>query len=148
VKNDRATIETASAAMNAALTTPIIGMFSGTAIVDGPDGPCDLNAIHTGISLLQQIADRTASFSGRRSGETPFRVVLEGRRMGRMRLRSVVQEEDRLKLYGIGLILPDDMVVCAEPMTSGSGRHFGVRFHTTGGTLEVSTAPGMRPGRR
>lgn len=145
---DRTTIETASAVMNRALTKPVIGMFSGTAIIDTPDGLSDLNAIHTGISLLYEIADRAAATSRRPSGQTPFRTTFAGRPTGTIRMRAIVQEEERLKLYGIGLILPAEMVSHAEPMTSPSGRHYGVRFHTSKGVFEMRTAPGMRPGRR
>lgn len=144
---DRHAIHTASAAANAALETPVIGMFAGTHVVDGPDGPCDVNAIHVGIALLDQIANRAAVTNRRRAGETVFAVTMDGRPAGRLRYRSIVEEETRLKLYGVGLILPDDLVACVEPMTSASGVLFGVLFRTHRTTIELRTAPGMRPGR-
>lgn len=143
------TIVEAAAAMDRVTTKPLTGMYGEVAIRETADGPCDVNAIHRGMALLGQLAEAGAATSRRKDGQTPFRVSLNGLSYGRTRMRAIVQEEDRLKFYSNGLILPEDMVTHAEPMLSGSGRPYGVRFHTTtAGAMELTTAPGMKPGRR
>jgi hypothetical protein len=144
---DHDTIVQAAAAMDSALDRPMIGMHADVAIAETPCGPCDLNAVHKAYALLWQIAQRTSRPGDRRPNRTPFRASFGGRTIGTTSMGAMVQEEDRLKLYGLGLILPEDMISRAEPMTSRMGTHYGVRIHTPDGALDLTTAPGMRRGR-
>lgn len=141
---DHDTIAQASAAMDHALTTPMLGMHADVAIRDTPRGPADINAIHKAYALLDQIANRTSRPGVRKPNRTHFRATLAGRPVGTTSHGAIVQEDDRLKLYGLGLYLPEDMVTHAEPMASRGGTPFGVRIHTTDGILELATFPGMK----
>lgn len=144
---DRNTIVQAAAAMDSALGEPMIGMHADVAIADTPHGPCDLNAVHKAYALLDQIARRASHVARRRSNRIRFRATLGGRDVGTTSMGAIVQEENRVKFYGLGLIVPEDMVSQAEPMTSRCGTHYGVRIHTPDGALDLTTAPGTK-GRR
>ena len=99
-------------------------------------------------AALQAIARRAPRRAGARIGETVFRARIDGHELGRFRLRSVVDGSDRMSIYSIGLILPEEMVSSAEAVTSDRGRMHGVALATPDGRLELTSAPGMRPSRR
>lgn len=103
----------------------------------------------TGATLvLHEVARSAVATSRRTVDETPFRVTIDGKAAGSIRLRAIVNEHDRMRLCSIGTIVPEDVVTGFERIVSASGACRGVRLLTDAGAIEFETAPGMRPGRR
>ncbi len=145
---DRATIELAAQDMDRSILDKLEGPLMKPEIVDTDQGPCNINAIHSGYALLEQIAKRSVHTNRRSMNRTIFAATLDGRPIGAMRFRSIFSEFDCLSLYGVGVILPEELVTHVEPLRSGAGTIHGVRFNTRVGVLDLRTAPGMRSGRR
>lgn len=148
MRTDIETIQNAADALNTAIGGDATGYYERVSIVDTPEGPVDVNAVHRALGLLHVIAERSATTTRDKASRTVFKATLGGRPIGETRYRAIVQEMDRVKFYSLMLIVPEDMTTHAEPITSGSGVHYGVRIHTTGGTLELTTAPGLKPRRK
>lgn len=107
-----------------------------------------------GVGEISRILGAVASAHAhraekRRASRTILRLKVAGRDQGRLRYRSVVEEDDRIKLYGARTFLLESMIASVSEMKSDAGRPFGARVATTDGQIiEITTAPGMRIGRR
>ena len=95
--------------------------------------------------ILHDVATRRAAGGRTPYGKVVFRLTAAGSAAVRFeRMRSIVQEDDRVKLYGTGVILPDDLITSVTPLASGSGRVHGVRIETLAGVLTMTAPPFLR----
>lgn len=106
------------------------------------------------VSEISRILSTVATTHAHRAEKgkatrTILRLKVDGRDQGRLRYRSVVEEDDRIKLYGARTFLLESIIASVTEMKSDAGRPFGARVATTDGQIiEITTAPGMRIRRR
>lgn len=98
--------------------------------------------------LTQALQDLT---SGRRTkqSQTVLRIEHVGHGTVTTRMRSVVEEDDRIKFYACRFFLMHDHVLGARVVRSISGRTVRVEVDTIHGAMAFDAPPGMRaPSRR
>ncbi|RZK78717.1 MAG: hypothetical protein EOO66_30690 [Methylobacterium sp.] len=93
-------------------------------------------------AALDEMSKRGAR-EGRQGGAV-LRVRLNGRNLGHMRMRSVVNEGDRFKFYGLSFRLDIEDVISARRIVSGNGVLAAVEVVTTHGTIRFDAPPGLR----
>jgi hypothetical protein len=101
----------------------------------------NVSPLHQAAAILHDI-DQRSRRAGR--GSAMMRASLDGAPIGRSRVRSVVEEDDRLVFYGLRFFLLDGMVSETTPLRSRGGVAYGVRMTTDSGTVEIQCPPGLR----
>ncbi len=96
--------------------------------------------------ILDNALDQMSSRGARdgKQGRAVLRVRLEGRVIGHMRMRTVVNEGDRMKFYGLSFALDVDDIVSARRIVSRNGVLAGVEIRTTRTTVLFDAPPGLR----
>lgn len=93
-------------------------------------------------NALDEISKRCAREGSQ--GRAVLRVRANGRNLGHMRMRTVVNEGDRFKFYGLFFSLDIEDIVSTRRIVSRSGTLTGVEVSTKRTTLVFDAPPGLR----